>query len=133
MRESKLNGLAFMLLILIGWECLARAGLLNPLIVPALSKILDTFASLIWSGQLPSQIATSLKRALLGYLLAAVVFIPLGILMGLINVFHRALEVIIEMVRPIPPPVIIPVAMLFFGLEDEMKIFVIFFSCAWPT
>jgi len=32
----------------------------------------------------------------------------------------------------VPPPVVIPVAMLFFGLEDEMKIFVIFFSCAWP-
>src|SRR5437762_14090481 len=52
--------------------------------------------------------------------------------MGLFDRVHRALEVIIEMVRPIPPPVIIPVAMLFFGLEDEMKVFVIFFSCAWP-
>ena len=36
------------------------------------------------------------------------------------------------MLRPIPPPVVIPVALLFFGLEDDMKIFVIFFSCAWP-
>src|SRR5262245_65721989 len=36
------------------------------------------------------------------------------------------------MLRPIPPPVVIPAAMLFFGLEDGMKIFVIFFSCAWP-
>jgi ABC-type nitrate/sulfonate/bicarbonate transport system permease component len=41
-------------------------------------------------------------------------------------------EVIVEMLRPVPPPVLIPVAMLFFGLEDKMKIFVIFFSCAWP-
>jgi ABC-type nitrate/sulfonate/bicarbonate transport system permease component len=40
--------------------------------------------------------------------------------------------VIVEMLRPVPPPVVIPVALLFFGLEDEMKIFVIFFSCAWP-
>jgi len=32
----------------------------------------------------------------------------------------------------VPPPVLIPLAMLFFGLEDKMKIFVIFFSCAWP-
>jgi ABC-type nitrate/sulfonate/bicarbonate transport system permease component len=32
----------------------------------------------------------------------------------------------------VPPPVVIPVALLFFGLGDEMKIFVIFFSCAWP-
>jgi ABC-type nitrate/sulfonate/bicarbonate transport system permease component len=132
MRESKLNGFLFLLVLLVAWELLAQTEWLNPLIVPPLSKILETFASLVWSGQIPLQIVASLKRAAVGYLLAAVVFIPLGILMGLIDAFHRALEVIIEMLRPIPPPVIIPVAMLFFGLEDEMKIFVIFFSCAWP-
>src|SRR5713226_4246984 len=131
-RESKLNGFLFILVLLVVWELLAQAELLNPLIVPPLSKILDTFASLVWSGQIPLQIIASLQRAFLGYLLAAVVFIPLGILMGLFDAFHRAVEVIIEMLRPIPPPVIIPVAMLFFGLGDEMKIFVIFFSCAWP-
>jgi len=131
-RESKLNGFLFILVLLVVWELLAQAELLNPLIVPPLSKILDTFAALVWSGQIPLQIIVSLQRAFLGYLLAAVVFIPLGILMGLFDAFHRAVEVIIEMLRPIPPPVIIPVAMLFFGLGDEMKIFVIFFSCAWP-
>jgi ABC-type nitrate/sulfonate/bicarbonate transport system permease component len=52
--------------------------------------------------------------------------------MGRFDRIHRGLEVIVEMLRPIPPPVIVPVAMLFFGLEDEMKVFVIFFSCAWP-
>jgi ABC-type nitrate/sulfonate/bicarbonate transport system permease component len=73
-----------------------------------------------------------MKRAAAGYIMAAVVFIPLGILMGLSQSVYRLFEVIVEMLRPVPPPVMIPVAMLFFGLEDEMKIFVIFFSCAWP-
>jgi len=87
---------------------------------------------LVASGQIPMQIVFSMKRALAGYFLAAAVFIPLGIVMGLYRPAHRLLEVIIEMLRPVPPPVIIPVAMLIFGLGDEMKIFVIFFSCAWP-
>jgi ABC-type nitrate/sulfonate/bicarbonate transport system permease component len=52
--------------------------------------------------------------------------------MGLSRRVHRALEVVVEMLRPVPPPVMIPVALLFFGIEDEMKVFVIFFSCAWP-
>jgi len=52
--------------------------------------------------------------------------------MGLSQRIYRTLEVIVEVLRPVPPPVVIPVALLFFGLEDEMKIFVIFFSCAWP-
>jgi ABC-type nitrate/sulfonate/bicarbonate transport system permease component len=132
MRESKLNGWLFFLGLLALWELIAQAELVNPLIVPPVTRILRIFADLVWSGQIPLQILTSLKRAMMGYLLSALLFIPVGIFMGLFEPIHRALEVIIEMLRPIPPPVIIPVAMLFFGLEDEMKISVIFFSCAWP-
>jgi len=132
MRESKLNGLLFFLGLLLLWELAAQAGLMNPLIVPPLSRILRVFSELVWSGQIPLQVLTSMKRAAAGYVMAAIVFIPLGILMGLSPSVYRLLEVIVEMLRPVPPPVMIPVAMLFFGLEDEMKIFVIFFSCAWP-
>ena len=132
MRESKLNGLFFLLVLMIAWELSAQAELLNPLIIPPLSRIGRTFAESLGSGQIPLQILASLKRAALGYLLAVAVFIPLGIFMGLFDRVQRALEVVVEMLRPIPPPVVIPVAMLFFGLENGMKVFVIFFSCAWP-
>ena len=132
MRESKLNGLLFFLGLLIVWELLAQGGLINPLIVPPLSRIFRVFSDLVWSGQIPLQVAASMKRAAAGNGMAALVYIPLGILMGLSQTVYRLFEVIVEMLRPVPPPVMIPVAMLFFGLEDEMKIFVIFFSCAWP-
>ena len=114
------------------WEMAARVELFNPLIVPPLSRILGVFWDLTSSGQIPMQILLSMKRAAAGYLLAAAVFIPLGIVMGLSRRIHLALEVIVEMLRPVPPPAVIPVALLFFGIEDEMKVFVIFFSCAWP-
>jgi len=129
---KKLTGILFVCGLLVVWEIVARAELINPLIVPAPSRILGIFWGLVASGQIPMQIVFSMKRALAGYFLAAAVFIPLGIVMGLYRPVHRLLEVIIEMLRPVPPPVIIPVAMLIFGLGDEMKIFVIFFSCAWP-
>jgi ABC-type nitrate/sulfonate/bicarbonate transport system permease component len=132
LRESKLNGICFVLILLFVWEAASRLEWINPLIVPPLSKIFASFGSLVLSGEIPRQIAASMTRAAIGYFLAAGLFIPLGILMGLFDVCHRALEVIVEMLRPIPPPVVIPVALLLFGLEDEMKIFVIFFSCAWP-
>lgn len=132
MRAQGISGLLFLLGVMAAWELAARADLMNPLIVPPLSRILGVFWDLVWSGQIPMQIMLSMKRAAMGYLLAAAVFIPLGIFMGLFRSIYRALEVIIEMLRPVPPPVVIPVALLFFGLEDEMKIFVIFVSCAWP-
>ena len=132
MGPKKPTGILFFCGLLVVWEIVARTELINPLIVPAPSRILGIFWDLVASGQIPMQIVFSMKRALAGYFLAAAVFIPLGIVMGLYRPVHRLLEVIIEMLRPVPPPVIIPVAMLIFGLGDEMKIFVIFFSCAWP-
>ncbi|MBM2803733.1 MAG: transporter permease [Deltaproteobacteria bacterium] len=118
--------------LLVVWELVAQAEWVNPLIVPPLSKILKIFSEQVFSGQIPLQIFVSMKRAAVGYFLAAAVFIPLGILMGLSQRVYRWFEVVVEMLRPVPPPVVIPVALLFFGLGDEMKIFVIFFSCAWP-
>jgi ABC-type nitrate/sulfonate/bicarbonate transport system permease component len=132
MRAAKLNGLLFLLGLLAVWELVAQAEWVNPLIVPPLSKILRIFSELVFSGQIPLQILVSMKRAAAGYFLAVAVFIPLGIFMGLSPTVYRLFEVIVEMLRPVPPPVVIPVALLFFGLGDEMKIFVIFFSCAWP-
>jgi ABC-type nitrate/sulfonate/bicarbonate transport system permease component len=132
MRPSKVNGLFFLGGLLILWEIASQSGWVNPLIVPPLSKILQIFSELVGSGQIPLQILASMKRAAVGYGLAALVFIPLGIAMGLWRRAYDMFEVIVEMLRPVPPPVIIPAAILFFGLEDQMKIFVIFFSCAWP-
>ena len=130
--QRRFNGILFLLALLAAWEAAARLEWINPLIVPAPTRILDLFAQLVISGQIPLQIMVSMKRALAGYLLAAAVFIPLGVFMGLSQTVYRLFEVIVEMLRPVPPPVVIPVALLFFGLGDEMKIFVIFFSCAWP-
>ena len=131
-RESKLNGVVVLLGLMAAWELAARTGVVNPLFVPPMSKILKSFFSMAVSGDIPAQILASMKRAAVGYLLAAGVFIPLGIVLGLFEKIYRMLEIVIEAARPIPPPVVVPVAMLFFGLGDGMKVFVIFFSCAWP-
>lgn len=132
MALRKFKGVGFLLMLLALWELAAQAEWINALIVPSPSNIFKLFFELVASGQIPMQILVSMKRALAGYLLAAAVFIPLGVFMGLSRTIYRLFEVIVEMLRPVPPPVVIPVALLFFGLGDEMKIFVIFFSCAWP-
>ena len=132
MKTSKINGVLALAAVLAAWETIARAGLVNPLLFPAMSRILGSFAALLASGEIPGQVARSMERAAAGYFLAAAVCIPLGVAMGLSGRVSRALEVVVETLRPIPPPVVIPVAMLFLGIGDLMKIFVIFFSCAWP-
>lgn len=132
MKARNFNGVGMLLLLLTAWEVAARLEWVSPLVVPPLSRVGVTFYNLVSSGEITGQIIVSMKRAAIGFFLAAAVFIPLGIAMGLWRRVHDLFEVVVEMLRPVPPPVIIPVAMLFFGLDDEMKVFVIFFSCAWP-
>jgi ABC-type nitrate/sulfonate/bicarbonate transport system permease component len=130
--ESKLSGVIFLLGIMGIWEAVSRLELIDPLFFPPVTKIVASCLWLAFSGEIPSQIAVSLKRATAGYLLAVAICIPLGIAMGIFNRLYQTLETIIEVLRPIPPPAVIPAAILFFGLEDAMKVFVIFFSSAWP-
>jgi sulfonate transport system permease protein len=63
MRAQKLSGLGFVLALMAAWELTARAELINPLIVPRLSRILGVFWDLVASGQIPLQIMVSMKRA----------------------------------------------------------------------
>jgi ABC-type nitrate/sulfonate/bicarbonate transport system permease component len=67
-----------------------------------------------------------------GFGLATLVAVPLGLLMGSVPFIYRLLEPITEFVRPIPSSAYIPVAILFLGIDNEMKIFVVFLACLFP-
>jgi len=128
MALRKFKGVGFLLMLLALWELAAQAEWINALIVPPPSKIFKLFFELVASGQIPMQILVSMKRALAGYLLAAAVFIPLGVFMGLSRTIYRLFEVIVEMLRPVPPPVVIPVALLFFvAFGIKAAVFPLFF------
>ena len=61
-----------------------------------------------------------------------VIAVPLGLLMGTRPMVYRLLEPITEFIRPIPSSAYIPVAILFLGIGNEMKIFVVFLACCFP-
>jgi len=58
--------------------------------------------------------------------------VPLGLLMGSIALLYRLMEPLTEFIRPIPAAAYIPVAILFLGIGNEMKIFVVFLACLFP-
>jgi ABC-type nitrate/sulfonate/bicarbonate transport system permease component len=127
-----LRGVAVLVALAALWELVSRLGLVHPVFFPPVTAILGTFVDMVRSGELPWQVLVSLRRATAGYVLAAAVFIPMGVGMALFPPVQRLVEVVVELLRPVPPPALVPVAIVFFGLEDAMKIFVIFLSCAWP-
>ena len=100
---------------------------------PPLRTIMETFGKLWFSPQSVHNIAPSLARFSIGYIAAAFLGIAIGIPVGASRNLRNLLEPVLEFLRAIPPPVLVPVLILFAGLGNEMKALVIVFGCIWPV
>lgn len=132
MRHSRWTGIGVLLLLAILWEAAGRWGWVHKVLLPPASAILRTFFQVIASGEVLEHLGVSLWRAGLGYTLAALFAVALGVAMGYWRRIYDACEITIEYLRALPPPAIIPLAMVFLGIGDALKVFIIFFSCAFP-
>ncbi|WP_414562928.1 MULTISPECIES: nitrate ABC transporter permease [unclassified Anabaena] len=75
----------------------------------------------------------SLRRVLIGFLLGAIVAIPLGFLIGMSRSAMLAFNPIIQIFKPVSPLAWLPIALAIFNLADPSAIFVIFITSLWPT
>lgn len=126
------SGFGVLLGIAVVWEIAGRFGFIHKLFFPPATKILTSFVTMVVSGEVLRHVGVSMWRAGLGYVLAAVIAITLGVLMGYWRAAYESFEIVVELLRAVPPPAIIPVAIVFLGIGDQMKIFIILFSCAFP-
>lgn len=123
--------------ILIALWWFTSAGSTNYL-NPPLATIVDEFWPTWFGGasfgdtRFVQDVLPSVGRILVGYLIALVVGIVLGILIGSLRGLRDLLEPVLEFFRAIPPPVLVPIFMLFLGIGDEMKVVVISIGCLWP-
>ena len=108
------------LLLLLIWEALVQARLLDRRFFPAPSSIFGTFVSLAQTS-LPAHIGISLSRAAIGFLIGAVPAILLGVVMGLVPIVRAALQPIVGALFAIPKVAILPLIMLMFGLGEQSK------------
>ncbi|WP_149823769.1 ABC transporter permease [Streptomyces tailanensis] len=99
---------------------------------PPLRTILTAFPD-VWTGErLRADVLPSVLRLLAGYTSAAVVGLALGTVIGSYRRVRAVCEPVLEFLRAVPPPVLVPVIMLFAGIGDTMKIAVIASGCVWP-
>jgi ABC-type nitrate/sulfonate/bicarbonate transport system permease component len=126
-------GVAFIALLLALWELAAASGTMPSLSFPRMSDVVATWWSITISGELPRELADSLWRMFAGYFIGAALGVVLGVLMGYFRFFYNLLEPITEVLRPIPSPAYLPIVILFLGIDDEMKIFMIAFASLFPV
>ena len=102
------------------------------LIFPTPGQVVLGIVELTQQGLLLKHVLASLLRVALGYLLAAALAIPLGILLGWFSGAYMTVNPLIQLLRPISPIAWIPVAILWFGVGDSSPIFLIFLSSFFP-
>ena len=117
------------LLIAVWWAVVRVTG--SP-IFPTPGQVVTGAWELIEDGTLFEHIAASLFRVGVGFGLAALVGVPLGLWMGWVAGAYRTLNPIFQMLRPISPIAWIPIAILWFGVGDLSPIFLIFISSVFP-
>lgn len=125
-------GFALIALLLVAWEVSSAMGWVDPVSLPRVSTIFVAWWESLTTGDLLRQLGPSLGRIASGFALAVLVAVPVGLLMGSVRFVYHLLEPITEFLRPIPSSAYIPVAILFLGIGNEMKVFVVFLSCVFP-
>lgn len=117
---------ALVVMILVVWGIMGHENLLNPVVMPGLPRIGQTFAKLWNKGDLLRHCGISLGRVLRGYSISMLCGITLGIFIGLNRHLERLTQLLIQIIKPIPPIAWIPLVILWFGIGESGKTFLIF-------
>lgn len=100
---------------------------------PPLSRILAVFPE-TWLGQrMVDDVLPSVARLAFGYTCGLILGVVLGVVIGLSPTTRALLEPVLEFLRAIPPPVLVPILILVAGIGDGMKVLVIVSGCIWPV
>lgn len=124
-------GLPALIAFALLWEIAPRAGWINALFFPPLSKVLAALLEMYQTGLLADHIGISLQRAAIGFLLAVVTAIPLGLLMGRYSIFEKASDFLIQTLRNTSQFALLPVFILVLGIGEASKIAITFYAAVF--
>ena len=116
----------------VAWEVLARSPIGDPLYSPSLLRIGAALGELIGSGELAIHLGASASRFAVGFGLAFLLGVPSGLLLGYWPSLRRHLLPLVDLLRSFPSITLVPVAMVWFGIGDGAKAFLVAYACFWP-
>jgi sulfonate transport system permease protein len=120
------------ILLVIFWELSVRTGLLSTRILPAPSGVITTAIKLAATGELFKHIGISAGRALSGFLVGGSIGFSLGLLNGIFPIAEKLLDTSVQMLRTIPNLALIPLVILWFGIGDQARLFLVSLGVFFP-
>lgn len=132
-QEKRLYGLALIAALLILWEASARLGWVVSSYWPPVSVVLLAALHGLAGGDVALTLLATLRRGAIGYASGSMAGITLGLLLGVNRWLRYLIRPIIEVIRPIPAPAVIPPLILFLGVDDALKIFIVALASFFPV
>lgn len=116
-----------LLIAFFGWQFLSTV-LFNPFLIPPPLEVFRTAIPMILSGEILADVTISMSRVLVGFLVGSLFGIVGGVLLGRIRLLHDLFDPIIELLRYLSPTAMIPIAVIWFGIGELSKYFLIFWG-----
>jgi NitT/TauT family transport system permease protein len=130
-RRPLRRGMAFVIgfgacaAVVLIWEVVARAGWVNPLFLPAPSAVAEALWRMTVSQDLLWHAWISTTRVWIAFALATAMAVPIGMAMSAWRPIGAALEPLIDFIRYLPVPALVPLAIIWFGVGENTKIFLL--------
>jgi ABC-type nitrate/sulfonate/bicarbonate transport system permease component len=124
------GGVLFAASILIAfaiWQILSTF-IFNPFLIPPPLVVFETAVPMVRSGEIFRHVAISMARVSVGFVSGSVLAVILGVLLGRIRVLNDLLDPVIELLRYLSPTAMIPIAVIWFGIGETSKYFLIFWG-----
>ncbi len=109
------------------WQLLSTV-LFNPFLIPPPLEVIRTAMPMLTSGEILADVAISMSRVAVGFVTGSLAGIVAGVLLGRIRVLHDLLDPILELLRYLSPTAMIPIAVIWFGIGELSKYFLIFWG-----
>lgn len=115
------------------WYAIAKARLVSPVFLPGPERTWDALVYGLTEGELLVKTIATVERMFYGWLLASLVGIALGAMIGVSHALRAYVEPTLEFLRPLPASAMMPVAIALLGLTNAMVLAVIAFGALWPV
>ena len=123
---------ALPVLLVAVWQIASQTGWLSTRILPSPESIVITFWHLSASGELWQHLAISSWRAAIGFSLGGSLGLLLGLITGMSRLGERLLDTSLQMLRNVPHLALIPLVILWFGIDETAKIFLVALGTLFP-
>ena len=118
---------ASLVLAFVIWQFLSSV-LFNPFLIPPPLEVIRTAIPMLMSGEILGDVTISMTRVLVGFATGSLAGVVVGVLLGRIRLLHDLLDPIIELLRYLSPTAMIPIAVIWFGIGELSKYFLIFWG-----